>query len=218
MIDPVEHLKVLRRQFKAQYRGHRKEIIALTCRGFAMALEIQKSKKRLESFFLAASIPSKGRDRLDIVTEVLVYAMSGDKSERKRKLAWKRSRAIQYLHRSGVAIKNLEREISRRGGIEALVREASKEDPRRVRGAQQPRLSGLEKRATFPLPANEDEEGSDETAPFSNNQLSLVTLRIKLSDLDAIRDIESGKHAKLTIKRLIASSPIAEVKRVRIPK
>ncbi|MGY4512941.1 hypothetical protein [Bradyrhizobium sp. USDA 3650] len=215
MKDPVEHLKMLRRQFKVQYRGHRKEIVALTCRGFTMALKIRKSKKRRELFFLTANIPSKGRDRLDIVTEVLVYAMSGEKSERKRKLAWKRSRAIQYLHRSGVAIKDLGREISSQGGIEALVRKASKEDPRRTRAGQQPQPS-RPARSNFPSSADEDEEEADETTPYSNNQPSLIMLKIKLSDLDAIRDIESGKRAKLTIKRLTTKSPIAEVRRVQI--
>jgi hypothetical protein len=82
MLDTIANLETLRRQFKVQYQGHRSQILALTCRGFKAALEIKKSPKRRKAFFLVANIPSKERERLNIVTEVLVYAMSGEKSEK----------------------------------------------------------------------------------------------------------------------------------------
>jgi hypothetical protein len=213
MINPVANLETLRKQFQAQYKGHRSQIISLTCRSFQAALEIRKSSKRRKAFFMLANIPSKGRDRLNIVTEVLVYAMSGDESEKKRKLAWKRSRAIQYLHESGVAVRKLEREIVRRGGIEALVREASKVKPRRTASVHDSASHASKK----PI-KNAPSAGGGETptkASRSNDQLSLVSLKIKLSDLDGIRDLREGEQAKLIVTRLAASSPIAEVNRVR---
>jgi hypothetical protein len=213
--SPISEVKILRKRFKAQYKGHRKQVISLTCQSFKTAQKIQKSSHRRKEFFELAEIPSKGRDRLNIVTEVLVYVMSGDKSEKKRKLAWKRSRAVQYLHESGVAVGDLEGEIVRRGGIEALVREASKETPRRTVSQPHPHPS-VSNNATGKAESTvKDDEAVKTRRPFSNDLDTLVTLKISLSNLDKMRDLKPGRQAKLTVTRLVASSPLAEVKRVR---
>jgi hypothetical protein len=214
MFDPIPKLEMLRKQFKSQYQGHRKQIISLTCQSFRAALKIRKSSKRRKQFFLLANIPSKGRDRLNVVTEVLAYAMSGDKSEKKRKLAWKRSRAIQYLHESGVQLGNLEGEIIRRGGIEALVREASKVKPRRTINEHNSGSYGSNKPIKEAPPTDEGEKIRMPRS-LSNDQSSLVSLGIQLSDLDRLRDLKVGEQAKLTVTRLAKSSPIAKVERVR---
>jgi len=216
MTNPIEQVKMLRQQFKAQYKGHRRQIIFLTCQSFKTALEIGKSKKQREAFYMTANIPSKRRERLNIVTEVLAYAMSGDRSEKKRKVAWKRARAVEYLHSSGVRLIDLEKEIVRRGGIESLVREASKQEPRRRK-----EIPGLPARSLGKIQSavrREDEQRQRIRAPTSgsNDQPSLISFRICMSDLDVVRDIRAGGKAKLIITRLDASSPIAEVNRVRV--
>ena len=60
----------------------------------------------------------------------MAYVM-GANSESKRKLAWKRGRVIEFLHSQGIKIAKIAAEIKSRGGIEAVLKQAVKQQPRR---------------------------------------------------------------------------------------
>jgi hypothetical protein len=55
----------------------------------------------------------------------------GVKTESGRKLAWKRGRVIEFLHDQGIKISKIAAEIQSRGGIEAVLKQAAEQKPRR---------------------------------------------------------------------------------------
>ncbi|MHC2274932.1 hypothetical protein ACVME8_001543 [Bradyrhizobium diazoefficiens] len=211
--SPIMKLRMLRAQFKAQYKGHRREIVALTCHSYRAALTIRDKRRSRDEFFdlIGVKASKKIRSQCNVVREVLVYAMSGEKSVKKRKLAWKRARAVEYLHKAGTALSDLDEEIVRRGGIEKLVREASKNQPLRA-VKQAPSIDVVKRPMQAALEKHRDR------LPLSNDQRTLLLLSIDMSDLDQLRERAPGTQAKLTVTRLGTSRALAEVKRVRIIK
>lgn len=203
MLNPILSLKLLRKQCEREREGHRKRLIHLICEAFKHAIDLQAKPQRSKSFFELAAVPAKRRKRANIVIEVIAYATCS-----KRKVASKRARAVEYLHAKGVAIEKLEREIERKGGIEAIAREAAQKEPRRKRSSTPARKHDVVAAGSTP---------TSKGAPAlpRNDTKTKVTLEIQVSDLDFIRDLKPGQRIRLAASRLSDGFQLARIDDVR---
>jgi hypothetical protein len=124
-------LNSLRQEYKTNRGGYRQQIYGLMASAMHVALLLRANKKVKRKFLRhVKSERNSGGVPINIVTEVMVY-VAGATSESARKIAWRRGRVIEFLHDQGIKIAKIATEIKTRGGIGAVLKQATKEDPRR---------------------------------------------------------------------------------------
>ncbi len=154
---PYDHLIKELRQVKKDYRtlekGYRSEQYELMARTMAVALAI-KSDRATRSRFLRKFGEAESKD---VVYSAMIF-MSGAKSEKAKKKAWKRARALSYLvDELHVSTADIPDAVKKHHGIEALVRLAARKQPRR----KPPATSGSEAYLSGKARSPEDEDANE---------------------------------------------------------
>lgn len=216
----LERLKILRRQYKLQMMGHREQIIKIFCEGYKQAVVIQKSNHRRKAFFALVGIRPSQQKKVNFVTEMMAYVISA-KSDSKRKRAWKYGRACQYLAETGTRLIDLEAEIKKRGGLEAVAKEAAQQRPRRPKVALRsttravPKLGLQNRSADIQLEKAASRKSENVVLELPNDQRASLLVEIKMSDLDELRELNPGAQIKLITTRLRDGRHLLRVNRVR---
>jgi len=135
----VKYIKKLRRRYAKEEAGWREKEYAIMADAMAKVLELRDDPHALDEFLELAGIkrPSGAKSRKQdwITLEVIAYVI-GATSQHARDLAWKRARALDYLHDvKEVPVDKIAKAIKEAGGIEALVNEAAANDPRKVKSS-----------------------------------------------------------------------------------
>jgi hypothetical protein len=142
------------------------------------------------------------------VTEVMAYVM-GAKSDSNRKIAWKRGRVIEFLHGEGVKIAKIAAEIQSRGGIEAILRQAAEQKPRRDKGSAGTKTRVKKSAAVVATsshksdrdePDRDDPDGVTERTPATtrrNDRQVMMPVLINLSDRDLLYDLAAKSRVKI---------------------
>src|SRR5205085_6196673 len=159
-------------------------------------------------------------------TEVMVYVM-GATSDSNRKLAWRRGRVIEFLHDQGIKVEKISSEIQSRGGIGAVLKQATKENPRRDKGSTG-RKTGVKKSAGVISKSKSDlnmldREESDTTIARSagatggndGQVIMLLPVLIKLSDRDMMEELRAESRVRIVGTRINHSGAKIEVNRVK---
>lgn len=194
--SPIDVLTDLRDRFGTERQGHREKVLQLVCDAFVQFLAIKKSPLQKKAFYDAAGVKKAKRQKRALDAEVMAF-LAGAKSNAQRKLAWKRARAVSYLHEQGVKNADLAAEIRERGGIEKVARLAAKHTPRKPKAPNSSQLPVAKDAA-----AKLDPEVEATVAAKVNDQHTLLKVSIKMSDLDELRNMPVGKKTRLIAKRL----------------
>jgi hypothetical protein len=131
----VEKLRKLRRQFKAKRTGYHGHVHETMARAMGVILKLRSSNRSLRRFLKLTKVErtvSRDDQSQSWITQAVMVYVTDAKSENAKKLAWKRARVLDHLHDfHGVPVEKIAAEIRKRGGVEAVVRLAAKENPRR---------------------------------------------------------------------------------------
>ena len=132
----IEKLKELQATFIDDRQAHRQTVYLTTTKAFRVSVKLRSSPSAVRAFFELAGEkrPSTKNETSQNakITHAVIAFVTGAKSKKARKLAWKRARALSYLYdMKSVPLAKLPGEIARRGGIEALVKLAARNDSRR---------------------------------------------------------------------------------------
>jgi hypothetical protein len=169
---------------------------------------------------------SSGGVPVNIVTEVMIYVM-GVTSEAGRKIAWKRGRVIEFLHDQGVEIAKIATEIKTRGGIGAVLKQATKEDPRRKKVPTDAKPSAKkskplvvktrDKQERDPPESNESDVPPARSAGGSrrNDRQVIVPVLINLSDRDTLFDLPVEACVRMVAIRTNHKDAKIEVNRIK---
>lgn len=171
-------------------------------------LILRKNKKELHEFLQMAKPTKKGKTG-NIADAVMGYVMRA-KTESEKKMAWKRSRGLQFLHEQGIKTNRIAKEIEARGGIEELCKEAIKQTPRRrpnpARDKHEKDSSSISTKKISTKSQRvrlaEKADGSKEEPEHTNDQALKIELGIKLSDRDELFEMPKGAKARLTVRRV----------------
>jgi hypothetical protein len=178
---------------KARYRlmGHCWKVVLL----------LRRDKERKGEFIRRAKLKAKKGKKNNIAEAVIGYMMRA-KTASDKKMAWKYSRVLQFLHDQGVRPNRMQREIEARGGIEKICEEAIKQAPRRKSKAATKKRPAVAKLQRNDLEIHADKDDDFEAkSPRTNDQALTIELGIKLSDRDELFEMPKGAKARLTIKR-----------------
>jgi len=209
--DTIAKIQTLQKQFKKVRSGYREDIRRITCEAYKVAIKIRKSSTKKKNFCELAGIRRRVQLRkgFDIARSVMVYVM-GARTKSQLQLAWKRTRAVQYLHDDGVKLIDLEAEIRKRGGLESVAREAAKKDPRR----KPPPLIKLAGRKPKGFQEEDDDDDEDVVGTFPkasfgrNDGPTTIVVELNASDLDHIRKgTSAGQKIGMIVTRGNLSSP-----------
>jgi hypothetical protein len=226
---PVEKLKVLRSDYRKLSGGYRDEVRRLACETYRSAIKIRESKEYRRDFFDLVPLPGWGR-KGKIIVEAMAFMMRA-KSESQRKCAWKRARAVEFLHSNGTELDALEAELKSRGGLEAVAREAARADPRCNR-APRPEDDDSDQRDAglneFDHDLDEQDEDSGENGddeeetgapareqPLTNDRLITLVAKIRSSDRTEIEECGHRSKLMLTVVRSKGGGPLVTVLTVK---
>src|SRR5258705_1816030 len=225
---PVEKLKGFRDEYSELEGGFRDGVRRLTCETYRIAMKIGKSKDDRRDFFDLVPIAGLGRKE-KIILEAMAFMM-GAKSESQRKIAWKRARAVEFLHNDGIELDALEEELKSRGGLEAVAREAARVDPRRDRrplpqdddsDEQDAELDELDDPDDLDDDSGEILDDEEETGaltreePPTNDRLITLVAKIRSSDRAQIEECGPGTKLALTVFRSKGGGPLVNVSAVK---
>ena len=152
----------------------------------------------------------------------MVYVI-GAKSESKRKRAWKYGRAVQYLSEIGIPLGDLEREVKKRGGLEAVAKEAAQQQPRRRKNTESasattrsaPKLDLPKRAAGIQTGEAASNRSGNAARDLPNDQKTSLLIEIQMSDLDELRELKPGERIKLITTRLREGRHLLTVNRLR---
>jgi hypothetical protein len=183
-------------------------------------VSILRSDKGLKKDFIRfAKLKAK---RGNIADAVMIYVMRA-KTESVKKMAWKRSRVLQFLHEQGLKHNKMAREIEARGGIEAIYNQAVKLMPRRNPKSAKEKSSGKGSKKSSDNTRNKDrhaftidnDTSSDKQSLQTNDQRTTVQVSLNLSDRDDLLEMSADDTAKLTVKRTNKKGVLFEVIRLK---
>src|SRR5450631_3000124 len=196
-------------------------------KAWLVVLLLRKDKKLEREFIRRAKlkVPAKGKAALKVVTEVMAYVM-GVKTESGRKLAWKRGRVIEFLHGQGIKIARIASEIQSRGGIEAVLKQAAKQKPRRDKGSTGRKANAKKRVAVIATshhetdcdPADRDESEAAARSPAAtrrNDGQVIMPMLIDLSDRDMLTELPAGSRVRLIATRVSKKDVKIEVNRIK---
>lgn len=127
----------------------------------------------------------------------------------------------------GVEVKNIAKEISKRGGIEAIVNEAAEKRPRRKSGMALALAAFKAKSLQLETPAPQcdqsDEEDWEDISSAGELQRGerMVTVTMKASPVDIAKmmALKPDRRMEITCLRLdVSDNAVAEIQEVRSPK
>jgi hypothetical protein len=186
----IDKLRKLRRQFKTERTGYHGFVHETMASAMGVILKLRSSNRSLRRFLKLTKVKrtaSRDDQSQSWITQAVMVYVTDAKSKNAMKLAWKRARVLDHLHDfHGISPKKIPAQIRQRGGIEAIIRLAAKENPRRPSNAV----------------AKEDSEidaSTDNTKPVAP---SAIYVKIKPRDLNKVRRLPSGKTVKLFAKRV----------------
>lgn len=167
-----------------------------------IVLLLRKKKELMKEFVRLAKLKAK---KGKIADAIMIYVMRA-KTSSTRKMAWKRSRVLQFLHEQGVKSSKMAHEIDARGGIEAIYKQAVNQMPRRKSKSAKEKAGQREARGSAekvktnieqtPPPSSDHE--FDKPSPHTNDQRTMLLLSIKMSDREELSEMS---EATITIKR-----------------
>ena len=219
-------LDSLRDRVKAAFRGYREQVYGFMAKAWLIVLLLRKDKELLRKFIRRAKlkVAAKGKAVLKVVTEVMAYIM-GVKTESGRKLAWKRGRVIEFLHDQGIKISKIAAEIQSRGGIEAVLKQAAEQKPRRDKVHSDTKNS-VKKRETVVAKSShkQDRDESDSantglpaTTRRNDGQVVMPVL-VNLSDRDMLVGPPVGSRVKIFATRINQKDAKIRIKRIDVSK
>jgi hypothetical protein len=209
----LKTLDSLRDFVKAAVSGCRESIYGAMAKAWLVVLLLRKDKKLQRKFIRRAKlkVAAKGKTALKVVTEVMAYVM-GAKTVSKRKLAWKRGRVIEFLHTEGIKIAKIAAEIKSRGGIEAIFKQAVKQQPRRQKGSGDAKTSEKKSKSFALKPRDaqvrdtsdngESDMGARLPETGRNDGQVIMSVLINLSDRDTLFELLDESSASLVVRRV----------------
>jgi hypothetical protein len=220
-------LDSLKKEYETNLGGHHQRIYALMASAMHVALFLRSNKKLKKRFLRhVKSKRSSGGLPINIVTEVMFY-VAGASSESARKIAWKRGRVIEFLHDEGIKIAKIASEIKTRGGIGAVLKQATKENPRREKVPAEAKNSAKKSKPVV-VKAREEEDrdtsGSDEAdvtptksaaGSRRNDRKVIVPLLINLSDRDMLDEFPIGSRVRIVATRTDEKGAKIEANRIK---
>ena len=216
-------LDSLRDRVKAAFRGYREQVYGFMAKAWLIVLLLRKDKELLRKFIRRAKlkVAAKGKAVLKVVTEVMAYIM-GVKTESGRKLAWKRGRVIEFLHDQGIKISKIAAEIQSRGGIEAVLKQAAEQKPRRDKVSSDTK-NGIKKRETVEAKSShkQDLDESDgvnarsPATPLRNDRQVVMPMLINLSDRDMLLGLPLRSCVSIIVTRVGQKDAKIEVDRIK---
>jgi hypothetical protein len=224
----LKTLDSLRDQVKAALSGYREHVYGLMAKAWLVVLLLRKDKKLQRKFVRRAKlkIAAKGKTALKVVTEVMAYVMVA-KTASERKLAWKRGRVIEFLHSQGIKIAKIAAEIKSRGGIEAVFKQAVKQQPRRDKGSVGTKTGAKkskplvvktrDKQGRDTADSDESDIGARSPVTERNDKLVVMMLPmlIKLSDRDTLDELPIGSRVRIVATRTNQEGARIEVSKVK---
>ncbi|WP_156041981.1 hypothetical protein [Bradyrhizobium sp. URHD0069] len=199
----LQVLDSLRDEVNAAFRGYREQVYGFMAKAWLIVLLLRRDKELQRKFIRRAKlkVAAKGTAALKVVTEVMAYVM-GVKTESGRKLAWKRGRVIEFLHDQGIKIAKIAAEIQSRGGIEAVLKQAAAQKPRRpkeVPRSEEPTLDRTRHGHNDGTPQHGDFGVTAESsrAIRRNDRKVTMAVLIRLSDRDALAEFPAGSRVKI---------------------
>ena len=199
-------------------------------KAMSVALLLSSSKKLKQKFIRHVRPKSDGNSgsaSMNLVTEVMAYVM-GARSESNRKIAWKRGRVIEFLHGEGVKIEKIAAEIQSRGGIEAILKHAAKQKPRRDKDTagtktkmkKSAAVTGTtsDKSSDRDTPDRDDSDVITARIPGTSRQndgLILLPMLIKLSDRDMLEELPAESRVRIVATRINQKGATIEVNRIK---
>jgi hypothetical protein len=216
-----ERLDSIRGKIKNAQGGYRHEVYNGMAEALSDALLLRSNRRLKQEFIKCVRLErqkSSGAVPVNIVTEVMIYVM-GVTSESGRKIAWKRGRVIEFLHDQGIKIAKVATEIKTRGGIGAVLKQATKEDPRRekVSADEKTRAKKSEPLVKTRDEQEQDTSDSNESAGDSRRNDGQMILRvlINLSDRDMLNELPIGSRVRIFATRTNQKGAKIEVNRIK---
>jgi hypothetical protein len=130
-------LKKLKRQYNDEKKGYHQRQYDILGNTMAIVVELRSDESAVKTFLKFSgnkNRPTKSKKTEEWLTAAVVAYVTGAKSENAIKLAWKRARVLDHLHDvDGIPPEKIADAIRSRRGIEAIAKEAARENPRRPR-------------------------------------------------------------------------------------
>jgi hypothetical protein len=203
------------KKIRAGYRQQQYDAMALA---LPMILEL-KGDDELERKFLKeiGATRHQSKKQINVATEYMVHVLEAT-SETMRKIAWKQARVIEFLHTERIESARIAAEIKARGGINAVLKQATVHDPRRKRAYLNKK--GSKKKVAAPLTEKKNKNvGHENGAARSmergrrNDRKMTMEVLINLSDRDSLLELTGDAKAKMTVKRDGADIVVVRVKK-----
>jgi hypothetical protein len=183
----------------------------MTSAAYVISL-FQRSKSLEKKFIRHAKVEKANKG---IATEVMFYIMRA-RTKKARQLAWKRGRVIDFLLEQGVKPGAMTTDLKNRGGLEAVCKQAARENPRRP--AKSAGTNGSDEYQKL-ASSKGDKVSSPRAEPISgkrlNDQRITVELEVLLSERDALLDLSPGSKATLKIVRREGNDTPAKILKLR---
>lgn len=222
-------LDSLKNEYKKNLSGHNERTYTLMARALRVALFLRSNKKEEERFLHRVKTKrSSGGVPINVVTEAMVY-VAGATSESARKIAWRRGRVIEFLHNAGIKVSKIASEIRTRGGVNAVLKQATKENPRRQNMA--PGDTAGSRVTKPPMVKTSDKErdtsGSDDAKVSEakaargaqrNDGKVIMSVLIDLSDRDMLLELPPRSRVKMYAtcgSQTQAKIEVSEVKKLK---
>jgi hypothetical protein len=203
----TNELDALRLKLRKARNGYHQEAYTVMAKALAVALVLRENNKLARKFVRRVRPRPAGRTdgaAINLVTEVMIYVM-GAATQSGRKLAWKRGRVIEYLHEEGVKIENIPSQIKARGGIEAVFKQAVKQQPRRDNDSAEAETSSDES-AVNP--------GNSARGSRRNDRKVIMPVLVTLSDRDMVDESSIGTRVQIVATRTNEMGTTMEADRV----
>jgi hypothetical protein len=192
---------------RSAWSGVHKASYKLMGYAWQIVLLLRKNKELKAEFVSLAKLKVKKAKKRNIADAVMAYVMRA-RTPSEKKMAWKRSRGLQFLHDEGIKSNKIALEIEARGGIEEICKQAVEQTPRRKPKNATKNLGGNSlkassekfKKSRESSPIDKSDDSAATPSLRSNDQRAIMLLSIKLSDRDELSEMGDAK-ARLTIKR-----------------
>jgi hypothetical protein len=224
----TKELDALRLELQKARGGYHQEVYRVMAGSLVVALVLRENKTLARNFVRRVR-PRAGNRKdgaaINLFTEVMVYVM-GAATDSGRKLAWKRGRVIEYLHEEGVKIENIPSQIKARGGIEAVFKQAVKQQPRREKGSVGTKTGAKKSKPPVVKPGDKqdrDPPDSNESAVIPaksaggsrrNDRKVIMPVLVTLSARDMLDESPIGTRVQIVATRTNEMGTRIEANRV----
>ena len=228
-----DDVEALRQEHRKDTAGARERLYLRFGRAMALARKLRPGGSRARTFYKLANkkIPKRSVAKLSKnPTAALICYITCANNENAVKQAWKRARALDYLcDNQGVQPGNIATEIKKRGGMEAIVKVAAAEFPRRKKIAavskgclgkmpkQQLNKNSLLEEQTKPEQSNWDNVKLADHKGHSDDG-EMVRMYVSRATKAKIMAVPPGDDLKLICTRLdegSTSEVVAMIKKAR---